>query len=51
MSDDMALIENHELAEDFWADLAPDVRKGLIFLLQGLVTTQKSLSPLYVKQK
>jgi hypothetical protein len=51
MSDDMALIENHELAEDFWANLALDVREGLIFLVQEFMTTQKSLSPLYVKQK
>ncbi len=51
MSDDMALIENHELAEDFWANLGLDVREGLIFLVQGFMTTQKSLSPLYVKQK
>jgi hypothetical protein len=51
MSDDMALVENHELAEDFWANLGLDVREGLIFLVQGFMTTQKSLSPLYVKQK
>ncbi len=42
MSDDMALIENHELAEDFWANLARDVREGLIFLVQGFLKTKKS---------